>query len=323
MEYIEGPEEPIDVTLDLLNTVVSQPWVDQPHSQKLLEIMTKEIVDRLVTDPPAVSRQLFPFEVFLMRALRQGGFSGDIADEIFYTSAPISGDDARDRGLGRGEPRQDWLTRDWGRIRKGFDVELREPYPDVTLAQILPVGLHEGYRQGFRPSRTKLAVGRMALQGVEPRTELSSASWRWADALVRTAGYVVVWEGDEFQGSTWKSFLFRGGKRAAKNIAAAAATAAQDSYIRTPGAVATKELAAAAGGLITSLGNREGAFVFDNLLVAQYRTGSGELRSLCLELNLEQRRIINRNPAVMARPGDLLVVLGAIEDHPPELNAPE
>jgi hypothetical protein len=72
-----------------------------------------------------------------------------------------------------------------------------------------------------------------------------------------------------------------------------AALAANDSYIRVPGALATKELAEASKLALEAIGDHEGYHLFANLFVGKCRASDGNLNSVVLELSPEQRNYLH------------------------------
>ena len=130
--------------------------------------------------------------------------------------------------------------------------------------------------------------------------------WIAARNLLAVAGYEVLVEGREEQGSVWKKWALKGTKKAAKNLVEGSAAAVKDTYVRRPGAQATGELAQASSNLIKAMGDREGVHMFDNLVVGQFLGPNGELRSFSIELNLQTRRAIDSDPSMLAEPATLL-----------------
>src|SRR4051794_12292026 len=91
-----------------------------------------------------------------------------------------------------------------------------------------------------------------------------------------------------------------------RKLAEGVAQAAQDSYLRQPGAAATRDLAEAARIASEAIGDHEGCHLYDNLLVLKWRDAGGELHPITKELTTEERRALRSELRLFEDPGRLV-----------------
>jgi hypothetical protein len=138
---------------------------------------------------------------------------------------------------------------------------------------------------------------------------------RYSDALRRLldlADYELLVEGQDEWTTWWKRWVARARKSdAPKKLAQGVAQATADTYMRQPGAAATRDLAEAARAALDAIGQNEGCQVFDNLIVGKVRTPDGGFQIFSKELSLYERRILHEQPGLISHPADILAQLEA------------
>ncbi len=169
---------------------------------------------------------------------------------------------------------------------------------------------------------TYVSVGLSFMQDRKPGQ--SERLWAATRTMLTSAGYEVLVEGVDEPGSVFKRWALTGSKRAAKKLAEAGVAAANDTYVRKPGAEATAALVQATATMLDAMGDEEGVHAYDNLLIGKMRGDDGRLRSFSQELTLSQRKHLNEHPALLRDPVNILHALTSVPDDegPPTLDQP-
>lgn len=307
----------LESLLEMLAALEDQPWIKGKELTGLREFVLRNLVDSARTTHWDVRERdglIRAIEHALLSALKTGGWTEELAialqspKHLLKTMHEAPGQTDLDRSWDYYAPLVAAASTGALTAAGAGGGDDDEGYSSFELPATF--GGEPGRPEGGRArSEERFVLCRCYVSGVAPGSDEANAIWRALADLAGAAGFKLVWRGEEQPGSVWRDWLFRGGKKAAKNLASGAAVAVTDSYVRAPGAEATGELAQAAATLLNALGEREGAFVFDNLLIAQFRGNDGEVKSLAMELNLEQRRAIHRDPSLLTQPATLMAGL--------------
>lgn len=162
------------------------------------------------------------------------------------------------------------------------------------------------------PDEMYVSVGLSFMQDRKPGG--SGELWAATRAMLQSAGYEVLVEGLDEPGSVFKRWALTGSKKAAKRLAEAGVAAANDTYVRRPGAEATATLVHATAAMLEAMGDEEGVHAYDNLLIGKMRDLDGKLRSFSQELTLSQRKHLNEHPSLLRDPVNILHALSKVSD---------
>lgn len=147
--------------------------------------------------------------------------------------------------------------------------------------------------------------------------------WAAVRNVLELAGYEVLVEGVERYGSVLKDWAIRRAKKKAKLLVEASALAMKDNYVRKPGAEASLALAQAIKTMLETAGGRECLHILDNVVIGQRYGDDGELKQFSKELNMAERKAIERNPAIVNEPSTFLRMLAReVRDNAEELDLP-
>ncbi|GAB3774436.1 hypothetical protein GCM10027600_37000 [Nocardioides ginsengisegetis] len=127
--------------------------------------------------------------------------------------------------------------------------------------------------------------------------------------MLAEAGYEILVEGVEREGSVFREWAIRRAKKKARLFAEATAMALSDTYLRKPGSDATAALAASVSTVLSTAGDRKCLHHFDNIVIGQFRDSTGELVQFSKELNPQERRAVNRDSSILDDPSSFHVRL--------------
>lgn len=174
-------------------------------------------------------------------------------------------------------------------------------------------------------AETEMRLGQAAEEAIViARAHIAGASpgkvddiWSAVGALLDAGGFEVLVTGVERPGSVWREWAIRRGQKKAKQFAEAVMLAANDTYVRKPGAEATKALADGTARLLEVIADKESVFMFDNIATVQFRGPDGEMRIVSKELTSAERSAVNRDPTLLADARTFLNRLAAeVSDEP-------
>jgi hypothetical protein len=259
--------------------------------------VVERLIERLQADPENEHSELRVIaeavDYRLRVALRARRAARDVA-----SLAQASSDSEQTQGI------ESWFASRYLRHSRQAEAPSIAP-PALYLRDIVELA------DAFNEDAIYVAFGYSYLSHIRPGE--AEQVWIAVRRLLRLAGYEVLVEGREEAGSLRKRWALSATKRGSKKLVEGTLAAANDTYLRQPGSVATRNLMEGVAALMTAQGDLEGVHHFDNVITGKIRGRDGVLRVISKELSLAQRRALDGNPSLLDNPADLLARLSEID----------